>query len=52
MSETAANHDPKTGFYVGVWIGLLCIAGLEVFLTYRGTLFACLAGVTVAFGSD
>jgi cytochrome c oxidase subunit IV len=36
MSETAANHDPKTGFYVGVWIGLLCIAGLEVFLTYRG----------------
>jgi cytochrome c oxidase subunit IV len=36
MSETVANHDPKTGFYVAVWIGLLCIAGLEVFLTYRG----------------
>jgi cytochrome c oxidase subunit IV len=36
MSETAATHDPKTGFYVGVWVGLLCIAGLEVFLTYRG----------------
>jgi cytochrome c oxidase subunit IV len=36
MSETVANHDPKTGFYVGVWIVLLCIAGLEVFLTYRG----------------
>jgi cytochrome c oxidase subunit IV len=36
MSETVANHDPKTGFYVGVWIGLLCIAGSEVFLTYRG----------------
>ena len=36
MSETVANHDPKTGFYVGVWVGLLCIAGLEVFLTYRG----------------
>jgi cytochrome c oxidase subunit IV len=36
MSETVANHDPKAGFYVGVWIGLLCIAGLEVFLTYRG----------------
>jgi len=36
MSETLANHDPKAGFYVGVWIGLLCIAGLEVFLTYRG----------------
>ena len=36
MSEKVASHDPKTGFYVGVWIGLLCIAGLEVFLTYRG----------------
>jgi cytochrome c oxidase subunit IV len=36
MTETVANHDPKTRFYVGVWIGLLCIAGLEVFLTYRG----------------
>jgi heme/copper-type cytochrome/quinol oxidase subunit 4 len=36
MSETVANHDPKTSFYVGVWISLLCIAGLEVFLTYRG----------------
>jgi cytochrome c oxidase subunit IV len=36
MSDTVANHDPKTGFYVGVWIGLLCIAGLEVFLTYQG----------------
>ncbi|MGD0305226.1 MAG: cytochrome C oxidase subunit IV family protein [Candidatus Acidiferrales bacterium] len=22
--------------YVGIWIGLLCIAGVEVFLTYRG----------------
>ena len=36
MSEAVVNHDPKTGLYVGVWIGLLCIAGLEVFLTYRG----------------
>ena len=36
MSETVSKHDPKTGFYVGIWIGLLCIAGLEVFLTYRG----------------
>ena len=36
MSETVTNHDPKTGFYVGVWFGLLCIAALEVFLTYRG----------------
>ena len=22
--------------YVGIWIGLICIAGIEVFLTYRG----------------
>ena len=36
MSDTVVNRDPKIGFYVGVWIGLLCIAGLEVFLTYRG----------------
>jgi cytochrome c oxidase subunit IV len=36
MIETVANHDPKTGFYVGIWVGLLCIAGLEVFLTYQG----------------
>jgi cytochrome c oxidase subunit IV len=24
------------GKYVGIWIGLICIAGAEVFLTYRG----------------
>jgi cytochrome c oxidase subunit IV len=36
MSEIATEQDPKTGFYVGIWIGLLCIAGMEVFLTYRG----------------
>lgn len=24
------------GKYVGIWIGLVCIAGIEVFLTYRG----------------
>jgi cytochrome c oxidase subunit IV len=22
--------------YVGIWIGLICIAGIEVLLTYRG----------------
>lgn len=31
-----ANHSPGMKFYVGVWIGLLCIAGVEVFVTYRG----------------
>jgi heme/copper-type cytochrome/quinol oxidase subunit 4 len=24
------------GKYVGIWLGLICIAGVEVFLTYRG----------------
>ena len=24
------------GKYVGIWIGLICIAGIEVVLTYRG----------------
>lgn len=32
--------------YVGIWIGLICIVGVEVFLTYRdlspGKLIACL----------
>jgi cytochrome c oxidase subunit IV len=32
------DHTEGTGMksYVGIWIGLLCIAGVEVFLTYRG----------------
>ena len=57
MSEIAADHDPKNGFYVGVWVALLCIAGLEVFLTYRGfsthallALLLCLAVVESAIG--
>jgi cytochrome c oxidase subunit IV len=28
--------SPDMKFYVGIWIGLLCIAGVEVFITYRG----------------
>ena len=24
------------GKYVGIWLGLVCIAGIEVILTYRG----------------
>jgi cytochrome c oxidase subunit IV len=30
------TESPGMKFYVGIWIGLLCIAGVEVFLTYRG----------------
>jgi cytochrome c oxidase subunit IV len=32
----SATDSPGMKSYVGVWIGLLCIAGVEVFLTYRG----------------
>jgi cytochrome c oxidase subunit 4 len=35
MSELAAN-SPGMKFYAVVWLGLLCIAGIEVFVTYRG----------------
>lgn len=31
-----ANHIPTSKFFVLVWIGLLCIAGIEVFITYQG----------------
>ncbi|MFZ0433008.1 MAG: cytochrome C oxidase subunit IV family protein, partial [Candidatus Acidiferrales bacterium] len=36
MAGMGDNHDPAMKAYVGIWIGLLCIAGIEVFLTYRG----------------
>ncbi|MFY9805019.1 MAG: cytochrome C oxidase subunit IV family protein [Candidatus Acidiferrales bacterium] len=28
-----AKHEPSMGGYVGIWIGLLCIVGIEVALT-------------------
>jgi cytochrome c oxidase subunit 4 len=31
-----ANHTPAMKFFVLVWIGLLCMAGIEVFVTYQG----------------
>lgn len=31
-----ANHTPAMKFFVLIWIGLLCIAGIEVFITYQG----------------
>jgi cytochrome c oxidase subunit IV len=36
LANVASNRDPKMKFYVLVWISLLCIVGIEVFLTYRG----------------
>jgi len=30
------TRSPGMRFYAAVWIGLLCIAGVEVFVTYRG----------------
>jgi len=31
-----ATRGPGMKFYLVVWIGLLCIAGVEVILTYQG----------------
>lgn len=28
-----AKHEPTMAGYIGIWIGLLCIVGIEVFLT-------------------
>lgn len=37
MSSVAeVVHEPKLSSYVMIWFGLLCIAGIEVFMTYRG----------------
>lgn len=30
------DRSPGMKLYLAVWAGLLCIAGLEVFMTYRG----------------
>lgn len=32
----STDQNRGIGKYVGIWIALLCIAGIEVFLTYRG----------------
>lgn len=36
MTVMESNREPGMKFYVGVWIGLLIIAGVEVLLTYQG----------------
>ena len=35
-SESSHQREPQMKSYVLVWIGLLLIAGMEVFMTYRG----------------
>jgi len=35
MTATDADSSPAMKFYVAVWLGLLSIAGVEVFMTYR-----------------
>jgi len=32
----STEQSAGIGKYVGIWLGLLCIAGIEVILTYRG----------------
>jgi cytochrome c oxidase subunit IV len=32
----SGDQSGGIGKYVAIWIGLICIAGIEVFLTYRG----------------
>ena len=32
----ATEQSNGIGKYVGIWLGLVCIAGIEVILTYRG----------------
>jgi cytochrome c oxidase subunit IV len=38
MADSGSSHQPEPQMksYVLVWIGLLFIAGIEVFMTYRG----------------
>jgi len=30
---TGTNHEPEMKGYIGIWVGLLCIVGIETFLT-------------------
>jgi heme/copper-type cytochrome/quinol oxidase subunit 4 len=31
----ASDHEPGFKFYIGIWIVMICIAGLEVLVTYQ-----------------
>jgi heme/copper-type cytochrome/quinol oxidase subunit 4 len=30
---TGTNHEPEMKGYIAIWVGLLCIVGIETFLT-------------------
>jgi len=60
MTAMESRREPGMKFYVGVWISLLLIAGVEVLLTYqifsRGRLLAvllilavCEAGIALMY---
>jgi caa(3)-type oxidase subunit IV len=34
MASAAPEHDPSMGTYMGIWVGLLAIVGIEVAITY------------------
>lgn len=31
-----SEHEPSLKFYLGLWVAMICIVGLEVLVTYRG----------------
>jgi cytochrome c oxidase subunit IV len=35
MTTAESPHGPGMKFFVAVWIGLMCIVGIEVIVTYR-----------------
>ena len=35
MSEQEAAQGPGMRFFVAVWVGLMCIVGIEVIVTYQ-----------------
>jgi cytochrome c oxidase subunit IV len=59
-ASSGSNYGSTMKGYLAIWIGLICIVGIEVFLTYRdlssGKLLACLlvlafieAGIAVLY---
>jgi cytochrome c oxidase subunit IV len=45
MAEVDTTHGPGMKLYLAIWAALLCIAGAEVFFSYRG--FSTAALLTV-----
>jgi len=45
MVEVDTTDGPGMKLYLAIWVALLCIAGAEVFLSYRGFSTAALLSV-------